>query len=269
MPWSHLSVPFGSEPVEEVLLAEPPLVSVVAQMRFPTIVSIARQDFIGEFQELIRTEYPVLQAEQELNLVFTPAGIASGGEPSPVWRFSSKDGSWQVSLASSFIALSTTSYLDQSDFVARFSRVLMALSSTVAPALYDRLGLRYVDRVVLDHDVTELDALVRDEVRGMATTELGSAERLHSLTDAMFRLEDSTLHGRWGLIPPGQAVDPFHGPPVPAPAWILDLDMYREQTREFVVAEVAASTKQFADQIYRFFRWAVTPELLRRFGGVE
>lgn len=271
MKWTQPETPFGSEELEEVLLADPPLVAVVAQLRFPTVASIARPDYIGPFQEMIRTEYPVLRAEQEVNFVVTPVGIGAGGDPSPVWRFCSKDDNWQISLAPGFVALSTTAYVDKPDFVARFRRMMNALTQTITPETYERFGLRYVDRIELDESrISELDGLVRPEVRGVATVPLGGdAEFAHSIADSEFQIGDAVLHGRWGLLPPNVQLDPFHGDPVARPSWILDLDMYRNGPSDVAGDALVELTESFADSIYRFFRWAMTAELLRRCGGEE
>lgn len=50
--------PFGAPGPDEVPLERAPLVRVIAQLRFPPIVSLGRADFIGPFQEAIRSRYP-------------------------------------------------------------------------------------------------------------------------------------------------------------------------------------------------------------------
>ncbi|MCY4555696.1 MAG: TIGR04255 family protein, partial [Chloroflexi bacterium] len=61
--------------------------------------------------------------------------------------------------------------------------------------------------------------------------------------------------------------DPLHGDAIDVPSWILDLDMYTSKMGEFNVAQLMSATEEFAARIYRFFRWAVRPGLLRRYGG--
>lgn len=262
------ATPFG-EPLDEILLAEPPLVSVVAQLRFPPIASIASDTFVGPFQEAIRADYPVLRQEHEVRFAFTQAG-ATSEQAGVVWRFTDVDGRWAASLASSFLALETSSYVDRDDFVVRWRALLDALAATIAPATFDRFGLRYVDRVLLD-DVGGSDALatlVRPEVSGVATCEFGvGGELVHSITDAEFKVGGDVLHGRWGVLPPNAQLLPLRDDPVDQPTWLLDLDMYTEQATAFEPDSVAGLTSEFADRIYRFFRWAVEPDLLRHYGG--
>ncbi len=261
--------PFG-EPVEEIPLPHAPLIAVVAQIRFPPIASIAREEFVGPFQERIRQQFPVLRQEREVNVVLTPSGVSPGGDPAPIWRFLDrpKDPEWKVSLAPSFVALDTSNYESRTDFLRRFRAVLIALTDTIAPSTSDRIGIRYVDRVQLDEGNADLEEWIRPEVLGMVPIQPGgSASLSHSISDTEFQLGDATLHGRWGLIPPSTQLDPLHGDAIDVPSWILDLDMYTSKMGEFNVAQLMSATEEFAARIYRFFRWAVRPGLLRRYGG--
>jgi uncharacterized protein (TIGR04255 family) len=262
--------PFG-EPVVEVPLPDSPLVAVIAQVRFPAIASIAREEFIGPFQERIRARYPVLRREREVNVVLTTQGLHTGSDSAPVWRFLD-DGdrpTWKVSLASSFLALDTCRYESRHDFLTRFRFVLEALAETVEPASCERLGVRYVDRVLLDDPDIDLVTLVRAEVLGVAATDPGSGAALeHTISDTEFRLDDATLRARWGRLPAFAQLDPFHGEAPDAVSWILDLDMYAAGIGPFSADSLTSAAASFAERIYRFFRWAVRPELLTRYGGV-
>ncbi len=264
-----IPTPFG-EPVDEVPLSNSPLIAVIAQVRFPPIASIAREDFIGPFQERIREAYPVLRQEREVSLLLTPQGVQSGGDAAPVWRFLDRgqQPEWKVSLATSFVALDTSRYSSRSDFLTRLRTVLHALAETVGPSVCDRLGVRYVDRVVLDDPDVDLTSLVKPEVLGVATVVSGAhTELVHSIADTEFRLSDATLHGRWGWLPASAQLDPFHGDVVDSPSWILDLDMYDTNPGSLDIEELTSRAATFAERIYRFFRWAVRPDLLRRYGG--
>lgn len=268
-PAIDVSTPFG-DPVPEVPLAAAPLIAVIAQVRFPPVVSIAREEFIGPFQERIRANYPVLREDREVNVLLTPQGVQSTGDAAPVWRFldQAERPQWKVSLASSFVALDTSRYTNRADFLARFGAVLAALTETIRPSVCDRIGIRYVDRLVLDDSDVDLASLVRPEVLGMSEVDPGLAAALvHSVSDTEFRLSDATLRGRWGRIPASTQLDPFHGDVVDAPSWILDLDMYETNIGDFTVDELMLRAATYAERIYRFFRWAVQPDFLRRHGG--
>ena len=56
--------PFVAALPAEVPLKDAPLVRVIAQIRFPEILSIEQRDFVAPFQEAIRGTYSVLRQEQ-------------------------------------------------------------------------------------------------------------------------------------------------------------------------------------------------------------
>jgi uncharacterized protein (TIGR04255 family) len=263
------AVPFPIEPVEEVYLPDAPLVAVVAQVRFPGIVSISRDEFIGPFQEQIRTDYPVMHQVKEAAFVLGPQGMSAVGDGGTVCRFRAKDDRWGVSLSPTFVALETSAYIDRPDFVRRLQRVLRAVAQTIRPATFERFGLRYADRITFEgNDVLDAARLVRPELSSLATVELGDGARLvHSFTDTQYEIHGATLHARWGLVPANTQLDPFHGEAVPYPSWLLDLDMYSTDTAEFDVDTLVRTADDFAERIYAFFRWAVEDELLKRCGG--
>ena len=76
------------------------------------------------------------------------------------------------------------------------------------------------------------------------------------------------LLARSALLPPRTTYDPSVQP-VDAASWWLDLDMSEQAVppREFRVPELVGLGRDFATAVYRYFRWSVTPELLRRAGA--
>lgn len=263
-------LPFSDDPVPEIPLPRTPLIVVVAQVQFPAVASITREEFMGPFQERIRSRYPVLRQEREVGVLVTPQGVAPSTAATPVWRFHDKTNDWRVSLAPEFVALDTNAYVSRADFLSRLGEVLHALADVVGPATFDRLGIRYVDRLPLQEPdgLKELAQLVRPEICGLATADLGTANLLHSLTDAEFAIgDDAVLHARWGVLPPKILLEPLHRESVDVPSWLLDLDMYTTASADFEEQSVLHRVERFSQSIYRFFRWAVTDKLLADAGG--
>lgn len=90
-----------------------PLIEVIFQLQFPTILSINSSQPVG-FQDRIREQYPFYEEgiEQQNELL-----IAPNGDPTQVKRsqtknycFISTDHTYKINLTSSFIAISTVSY---------------------------------------------------------------------------------------------------------------------------------------------------------------
>lgn len=263
------TTPLLGPPPAEVPLAAPPLVRVIAQVRFPVIASIEKSEFIAPFQEALRGTYPVLRPETSQQLLLGPGGVQDT-RTSTIWRFRDAVDAWTVALAPDFVALETTRYSSRDDFLGRFRQVLEALEQHINPRLVDRLGLRYVDQVT-GAPLTELPALLRPEVSGILASPVAEHAR-QSLTEQLFELPDEggALRARWGLVPAGATVDPGAMPPLGVPSWILDLDAFAqspESARMLDVDAIVAQARAFAERIYSVFRWAVNDEFLRRYGG--
>jgi len=248
----------------EVLLKNAPLVRVLTQLRFPEVLSVEQRDFVAPFQEAVRSTYPVLRQEQTQGILLGPAGIAPV-KPQTVWRFSDADGHWRVSLAPGFLALETTKYVSRADFFGRLRVVTEALGKHVQPGQIDRLGVRYIDRIT-GGAVDEIGTLVRPEVRGITGT-VAETQAAHALSESLFVLPDARVLARWGRLPPGGTVDPAAMEPVEEKSWILDLDMFSAAAMPFVVDRIVADAERYAVRLYTIFRWAVTDDFLRRYGG--
>jgi uncharacterized protein (TIGR04255 family) len=256
--------PSVSLPPPEVPLTKAPLVRVIAQVRFPLVVSVEQRNFIAPFQEAIRGAYPVLRQEKTQGFLMTPAGPAAVA-PQAAWRFADMDGQWRVSLSPDFLALETSAYTSRSDFVRRLKDVVAALGEHVAPKLVDRLGVRFIDRVS-GAAVDDIAKLFRPEVRGIVgTASAGHAQQ--TLTESLFSIGSALLLARWGLMPPGQTVDPAAIEQSGERSWILDFDMFSTAPFPFATDRIIENARHFAERIYCFFRWAVTDDFLRRYGG--
>jgi uncharacterized protein (TIGR04255 family) len=258
--------PLVAVPPKEIPLRNAPLVRVIAQVRFPVIVSIEKREFIAPFQEALRGTYPALRPEMIRGFVVGPQEIAPV-QSQVVWRFNDVHENWRVSLAPDFIALETTSYSSRSDFLNRLQVALIALSEHIGPKIVDRLGLRYIDRVI-EQDINDITKLVRSEVIGVLATPM-AAYAQQALSESLFAVPNTAaqLCARWGRVPPHGTVDPSAVEPVENPSWILDLDMFSVRSQPLDTEGLVAESRTYAERIYTLFRWAVTDEFLRLYGG--
>ena len=250
----------------EIPLPDAPLVRVIAQVRFPLVIAIQQREFVAPFQEAIRKRYPVLRQEQVQGLVLAPPGVqVQVAAASPVWRFSDTTGHWRVSLAPEFLAIETTKYSSRDDFLTRLQDVAGALAEHVEPQVVDRFGLRYIDRIIVNSP-NDISPLVRAEVLGFIASK-AATHLQHSLSESVFAVEQNRLLARWGTLPPNTTYDAAALEPVAQRSWVLDLDLFRDTAQPFAVEELVREARRFAERIYAVFRWAVTPEFLRRHGG--
>ena len=99
-----------------------------------------------------------------------------------------------------------------------------------------------------------------------------SARAQHAVSENVFILPGNAgrITARWGLLAPRSTIDPGALDAIDEPSWILDTDAFQSfQTgsRRLDVDSVVEQARGFAERIYGIFRWAVTNEFLRRYGG--
>ena len=160
-------------PYERVQYARSPLVEVICQLRFPTILSIGANE-PAAFQEAVRRDFPRYLARQEqLPPKVVKKGNATALEPQkPItnYHFVSEDSRWKLNLTQNFIALSTLSYQRWEDFAARLDQALAQFIQIYQPAYFERIGLRYVNAVsrkALGLEGRLWDDLIQDQYLGI------------------------------------------------------------------------------------------------------
>lgn len=257
--------PFFGDVPASVHLPQTPLTGVLAQVRFPEILSISKRDFVAAFQEAIRKAYPNHQREDGIQLVIGP----DGPQPQNVvtWRFLDAKRQWRITLTPSFISLETRSYTSRDDFTARVLYLVAALQKTIDPGYLTRVGVRYIDRISGDH-LSHLDRYVRPEVIGIYQRDLrnkidSTISELHAATNC------GKLSARCGIMPPNQSHEMDLMPPISELSWFLDIDTYQEFNEPIALNadDVAKRTMDLATRSHGFFRWATNDELLRSYGG--
>jgi len=182
-----------------------------------------------------------------------------------MWRFRDLNNHWQVTLTSEFITLEALQYSSRADFCSRFEDILAAVQATYAPSAALRVGVRYVYCIKPPH-IERIDQLIRPAVLGVHMTPLGVTADLN-LTECLLHAEEGQIQCRWGSLPPGASHDP--GIPLlpESKSWVLDVDMFSTEQRSFDAAALSEAVGTFAARIYAVFRWMVTDEFLRTFGG--
>jgi len=259
--------PFSGSIPAEIPLARAPLPLVIAQVKFPIVAGFAKLDSVAPFQEALSNQYPILRPEQASAIVVGPKGVQVQAGEGKIWRFFDKSNKWRVSLTTEFVALETRDYENRQDFVARFRGVLGALQRAAKPAVYERLGVRFLNRL-RGADVEALPRLVQPELLGISGSRF-SARLVHSICETSFAIGDDGLNARWGLLPPGGTPDPGAIEPINEPTWLLDMDAFSTKPADFSVDALAVQATAFSSRIYSFFRWAITDEFLSRFGGTR
>lgn len=258
---------FGAAP-KEIPLKAAPLVTVLYQVRFPEIISIQQKPFIAEFQEQVRSEYPMLVDEKLKTLAVNENGTTAISDES-VWRFIDESKTWRMTLTSTFLSLETRKYLSRDDFVQRLARIMGAVHETIKPSHVTRMGMRYVDRVPFNNNLS-LDQMLRKEMMGIAGSEIGE-NVIHSVSEVACKVKEGQMLAKWGMMPKLGSHDPDIMPPIADPSWFLDLDAFVDHTSapiRFEADMIRDTAADLSTRCYAFFRWAVTEKFLEAFGGV-
>ena len=257
--------PLIATPPPEVPLKDAPLVRAIAQIRFPPILSIEQQAFVASFQEEIRSEYPILEPIRTQSLILNTEGVSVTPTSQTTWCFWNADRTWRISLAINSVSIETTKYTSRTDFLARLEDLLIKLQSKFHLSQIDRLGLRYIDRIV-GQNLADIKVLIRPEMAGILCSDL--QDYVHqALHESLFLLPEAQISARWGVMPANATFDPYAIEAVPEPSWILDLDISAAKVQAFNVEAIMQQALNFTERIYTFFRWVVTDEFLQRYGG--
>lgn len=244
----------------DIQLANPPLVEVVCQVRFPPILRIADEE-PSEFQELIRKQFPQIEVEQGFVLqVSKPIGKVPKLEPQTgIYRFRTQDGQTAISLAIDFYAVSTNSYTHWGEFAQHLSFAHAAIQEVYAPAYATRIGLRYINRFTPANtgynSAADLFDILRPELAAQSHSEAWSdplemRSRLQ-LTDHEAKFTVNTLYRE-------ERGESF---------LTLDFDYFEEGQLE--LHDLIERCRRYNKAIYRAFRWCVKDEKLSMFGLKE
>ncbi len=253
-----------------MLLDNAPLVRVLGQVKFPRIAKIAEESYIADFQGAIRGEYPHFMNETIHGLDIVLAGNEMKQRPitSVIWRFFDSSEVIRVSLMPDAIALETAAYVSRMDFLSRFELILEKLVMTVRPSLVERVGFRYVDRLLDPDDLACLSDLIHPELLNVLQS--GLMQHIDvSMTEITGITKEGRIIARYGLAQPNFSHDPDMVPPVQEKSWVLDVDSYStdHERQEFDTKMLLIELDKVAARAYAFFRWSVTEKFLERFGA--
>jgi uncharacterized protein (TIGR04255 family) len=124
-------------------LENPPLVAVLARVRFTPILKIA--DYIPDFQDLVRKHgFPGFRQKDVQEMKF-----ARNNPPQELnrrfWQFVNADNSVILSLAADFITLTVTNYASFAAFSESFAFVLKNIAELLTPASSLNMGFRSIN----------------------------------------------------------------------------------------------------------------------------
>lgn len=262
--------PFIDEDLEQIPLEASPLETVIFQVQFPGSLSKLKQALATErVQALLSEDFPYAEKQRGVNWTVQP-GQSLIQEPGPeFWNLSSADRSITASFSGESVSVVTGSYESREQFLGLVKRVLAAVQEAGQPPAVSRIGIRYIDRVLLDDPSaleweSKLSEASRGVLAGIATKEIECVAL--SIQQILYKWADGPqLQGKWGILPKNALIDPnvkVHD----VPTWFLDIDASIEDpTDGFAFGEISTQLERLARRSYRFFRWMVPLPGLDRF----
>jgi uncharacterized protein (TIGR04255 family) len=264
---ARITDPLRGPPPLEVPLKDAPLLRVIAQVRFPTLLAVRSGDRVSGFQDAVRERYPYLE-QDDLALLVGAGPISVPGTVSHEavvhWRFWDEQRKWRTTLNQDFVSIETTAYESRTDFMANLGEVLRAFHKTFQPKSATRLGMRYIDQIK-PPKLKRIDDMLIPEVLG--TAKVFGEESQYLVTQMSVGALPGTLLARWGKVPRGMTIDPTVMQPTEEDSWIIDLDLSETSEMQFDPEALIARVRTYAERIYTVFRWMVTNEFLREYGG--
>ena len=246
-------------------LSRSPLVRVLTQVRWPELGGFNVDAVAMDVGRGLADEFPFIARQNENQVILTPEGVhqqATG----VIHRFTSVDDGWTVSLGKTFVALEATSYTDHADFVDRLRRVLTVLSAVASIPRWSRIGYRYTNRLEGADDLAALQDYFLPSVLGGLPAATDNVELVHSITESLYRVDESMLLVRSARLGGGSSIDPTL-PPVSGDSWVLDLDAFDEakSMQLFTPDLVVKRADELSRVAYSHFLAVIQPPFIERF----
>jgi len=239
-------------PAERVIYEAAPLVQVICQLRYPSILKVEQTP--ADFQDRIRGRFPLFERAHGPSLDQLPAEIAQIiGAQTLNYLFLTEDRLTTLSLSPDAIALSTRAYSRWEEFRALLEVCLSAFTEIYRPAFYSRIGLRYINRIRpsrIGLDGVAWSALLSENIVGeFAVPELEP------------NILASTRTLRVSMAEAGGAFLLQHGlgPNPGSKNYSIDLDFYADAKTE--VAHAQTILDDFNKLAGRGFRWCISERL--------
>lgn len=261
-------------PVEPERLIRAPLALVVAQIRFPPVLSIQTDDkSLARFQDLLRDRYPYLSIGQQIAINLGPQGFEQQPGPARIYQFADADREWVVSLTVDSVALEARRYTDYDDFSERIMRLMTAVKDVYRVKERQRLGLRYINEVRHSDasTITDWVPLIRPELLGLAANNAIASSIKSTFQELSLNLEIGGLTLRHGYFPQGTTVAPLPGdaPKDEGPFYLIDLDAFDEEGRDLDDHTLDKLLQSYNHTMFRLFRWLVQDQLYAYLKGEQ
>lgn len=250
---------------ERIIYEQNPLIEVICQLRFPTILRI-ESELPSEFQDRIRDDYPLFREKSSVelppNIPPQLASLVASEFASMVpksYDFLSADENWIVGLTKDFVSLSTPTYVKWEDFRGRLQRIANDLTAVYKPSFFSRTGLRYrngIRRTLLSQNETSWTRLLQRHILGELGEESIASRIVETSRTTRIDLgQEAFVRIRHGLGKDDKSSEAN---------FIIDADFYSESQTE--LSDVLSRLDWFNKESGRLFRWSITREVHEALG---
>lgn len=249
-------------------LRKSPLLYVVAQIRIGSILRL--DSYVPTIQDQLRkVGFPQFKPIQTQEIAFDAHGF-----PSVVgahrYEFQDKSGQSGIVLAANSISFHATKYSTYEEFEAQFAQMLEIIDASLSVNLTERFGLRYIDYVE-PHEGEDLSLYLTEPILGLRPEIIGVTNPF-----SIYQLQGHTTIGqlvlRFRQVLAGSPIMPLDLQPTTLTlrieqnaarrAAVLDFDHFRDEKRDFVIADAIATIGDLHDAIDCAFRASVTENAL-------
>ena len=176
-------------------LKNPPVYLTLAQARFNPLLKLA--DFLPSIQESFRLAgYPDLDRQQLVSIQLSTLGV-NPPAPTPIqqerFQFGNVEKTHTFILDAQSVTLQSTNYGQFESFSKCFLQGLEIVDSAVKLAFTERIGLRYLDRV-MPQDGDTIEQYLVEQVHGLASRLQGRS--VYSYSEAMNEVGNIKLLSR-------------------------------------------------------------------------
>lgn len=240
-------------PETNIKYRKSPLINVIFQLRFPTILKIISKS-PDEFQDNIKDLYPYCdQILEPASGFYIPDGRQISATQQYNYEFSSPNHPYRINLTSNFIALSTRNYTSWEDFRNEIAYMVNAFDSLYNPGFYMRCGLRYqniLTRSYLSLESSKWSELVNPQLLGVIADE-SIGEPQTYMSDAEFKKDDGfsvKTHFEIGHVNGNDEI-----------SLLMDFDHFK--TASINPADIFSIAENLHEQSSVFFQNAITVKL--------
>lgn len=224
-----------------------PLILVVAEAKFEPLLKLDHR--IADIQDALRGAFPRYQRAPIKMVDLAPDGMLSVLDGT-VHTFTSSDSATTLNLSNNSLSLQTRDYRDRALFAEALKTGWVALNAAMPGVVPTRLGLRYMNELVLSTIATDLNRqltwsdLLNDSLLARPLGHAPSAVVQSEIRDTTAKGGNLTF--RFANLPDGK--------------FRLDYDRFDEGA--FEPNDLFAKLSHFADDIYVLFMASITSGML-------